>query len=208
MRTLGHELGHNLGLSHSTALECGTAAYGANCTKIEYGDALDIMGYPGVVGHFSAPHKEKLGWTSDTTATVTTDGTYLLAPYENLAAGQPQVLKILQSVNPVSGKQTWYYLSYRQPIGFDGFLSNNTNVRTGVVVHLGLEEPTLPYSYLLDMTPETASWNDPALSVGRSFSDPSAGVTLQTLWANGTGAAIQVSVGGEDNSVWLGVPRC
>jgi hypothetical protein len=33
-------------------------------------------------------------------------------------------------------------------------------------------------SFLLDMTPETTSWFDPALTIGRSFTDPWTGVTI------------------------------
>jgi len=49
-------------------------------------------------------------------------------------------------------------------------------------------------SYILDMTPETTSWYDPALEVGKSFSDPDAGVTITPLWANNSGAAVSVSL--------------
>jgi hypothetical protein len=194
LRTVAHEFGHNLGLFHSFALDCGASAIGSNCTKIEYGDTLDIMGYPGVIGHYNAPQKERLGWMSNTIATVTTNGSYVLAPYEGSANANPQALKILKSTDASTGKKTWYYVEYRQPLGFDSALSSNTNVRNGVVIHVGSEDPTVP-TYLLDMTPETASWLDPALVVGKSFFDPEAGVTISTLWANSTGAAVSVSLG-------------
>ena len=56
---VGHEMGHSFGLYHSHALECGTSTLGTNCTAIEYGDTLDIMGSSS--GDFNAFQKEWLG---------------------------------------------------------------------------------------------------------------------------------------------------
>lgn len=55
--SVGHELGHNLGLYHSHALDCGTTVLGTNCTTIEYGDSLDLMGSSwesSSLGHFNS----------------------------------------------------------------------------------------------------------------------------------------------------------
>ena len=85
-------------------------------------------------------------------------------------------------------------MEYRQPTGFDSFLATNSNVVNGVVIHTGSESsPNL--SYLLDMTPETAAWYDPALVLGQSFSDPDAGVTIAPVVVNGTSAAVSVTLG-------------
>jgi len=50
-------------------------------------------------------------------------------------------------------------------------------------------------SDLLDLTPATATWSDPALVVGQSFNDPDAGVTITTAWATATQAAVSVTLG-------------
>jgi hypothetical protein len=44
LRTVAHELGHNFGLYHARALDCGSQVIGSSCTTIEYGDSLDILG--------------------------------------------------------------------------------------------------------------------------------------------------------------------
>src|SRR5439155_15926938 len=49
-------------------------------------------------------------------------------------------------------------------------------------------------SELLDMTPTTSSWYDPALDVGLTFSDPTAGVTISTQSVSGSNAVVTVSV--------------
>lgn len=197
-KVAGHELGHNFGLFHSHALECGATTLGDNCLSDEYGDTLDIMGNPSS-GHLSAFQKERLGWlnyaASPPIATINADGTYELEPYET-AGGGPKALKIAKSTDATTGATTWYYVEFRQAIGFDAFLSSNTNVLTGVVVHTGAESSG-DTGYLLDMTPSSASSgdrNDPALVVGQTFSDPASGVTIDTLWANGTGAGVRVSL--------------
>jgi hypothetical protein len=43
LRVIAHEMGHNFGLYHSHALDCGAPPIGSGCTSIEYGDTLDVM---------------------------------------------------------------------------------------------------------------------------------------------------------------------
>jgi hypothetical protein len=196
-----HELGHGLGLWHSHSLDCGAAAViGPTCSNNEYGDIVDIMG-SSLWAHFNAFQKERLGWlnagASPPITTVLTDGTYPLEPYEITRSG-PKALKILKSIDPSTGKRTWYYVETRQPIGFDDFLDANTNnIVEGVLIHTGTEENGNTCS-LLDMTPATPVyywWYDPALVVGQSFSDPDAGVIITTELVDGAGAMVTVSFG-------------
>ena len=194
-QVVGHEMGHNFGLFHSRALDCGATTLGANCTTDEYGDTLDVMGWS--TGHYNAFQKERLGWlnqgTSPPITTVQADGTHLLDPYE-VPGGNPKALKILKATDPTSGKKTWYYVEFRQAMGFDSFLSGNGNVLNGVVIHTG-SELSDNSSDLLDMTPATASSSDPALAVGQSFNDPDAEVTIEAVWASSTSASVRVTFG-------------
>jgi len=198
-KDVAHELGHSFGLHHSTALDCGTASIGSSCTMIEYGDKFDDMG--GGSYHFNAYQKERLGWlnfgtTTPPIMTVESSGTYFIEPMETLAAGSPKALKILKSVDPVTGDKTWYYFEFRQPVGFDASLASNSNVMNGVLVHEGTQFSdsfNLFYSYLLDMTPETSSWLDPALSVGRSFQDSTAGFSVLPTACSSAGCSILVN---------------
>jgi hypothetical protein len=197
-----HELGHGLGLYHSHSLDCGpTAVIGSSCATNEYGDIVDMMG-ASHSAHYNAFQKERLGWlnagASPPITTVSSDGTYLLETYQSVGSG-PKALKISKLIDPITGKQTWYYIESRQAIGFDGFLANepSQNVLNGVLVHTGTEANGNS-GYLLDMTPATPVyywWYDPALVVGQSFADPDTGVTMTTDWANGTGASVTVSFG-------------
>jgi hypothetical protein len=195
LRVVGHEMGHNFGLYHSHALECGKSTLGSNCSNIEYGDTLDIMG--GSSAHFNAFQKERLGWLaygiSPPITTVTASGTYQLAVFESISSSA-EALKILKAIDPTSGAKTWYYVEARQGIGFDSFLGGNNNVLTGVVIHTGAEA-SASSSYLLDMTPKTSSWSDPALDVGKSFSDADAQVTIRPLSVSSTGASVSVTFG-------------
>ena len=195
MQVVAHEMGHNFGLYHSHSYECGTTTLGTQCSVIDYGDTLDVMGSS--KGHFNAFQKERLGWlgygASPPITTVTVNGTYTIEPLETATPG-PKALKILKSTDPATGTRTFYYVEFRQPIGFDAFLSSNTNVRSGVVIHTG-SEASGNTSDLLDMTPGTTSWSDPALTLGQTFVDSDAGVRITPVWINGANAGVDVTVG-------------
>jgi hypothetical protein len=199
LKVLSHELGHNFGLYHSHALDCATAVLGTSCTVLEYGERMDTMGNV-AAGHLNAFQKKWLGWldygTSPAITTVQANGVYTLEPLETAGTG-PKSLAILKSTDATTGQQTWYYVEYRQAFGFDSFLATNTNVLNGVMVHTG-SPPNGDSSYLLDMTPASASqnwsdWSDPTLVVGRSFEDLEAAVTIAPVSVSSTGAAVSVS---------------
>jgi len=197
LRTVGHELGHNFGIYHARALDCGADVVGSNCSIVEYGDSWDILGQAGVVAHSHAAQKERLGWLgygiSPGLTVVQSSGTYWLDPYET-SGSNPKALKILKSTDATSGKKTWYYVEFRRPIGFDSFISSNSSAMNGVVVHTGTEGYSFD-EYLLDMTPATSSFGDGALVVGRSYTDAGTNMTITPLSVGSSGASVMVSFG-------------
>lgn len=190
---VAHEMGHNFGLYHSHGLDCSTSA---GCTGVEYGDTLDVMGQS-VSGHFNAFQKERLGWLGATGAPpitgVMASGTYALDPYESVGTA-PKALKILKSTDPATGARTFYYVELRRPIGFDASFGASANLMGGVIVRTG-SEASGNSSFLLDMTPETATMSDPALAVGRTFTDASAGISIEPTSVGNAGATVAVTVG-------------
>jgi len=185
-----HELGHNFGLYHSHAWDCGSAAMGKSCSKIEYGDLFDVMGASSGVNHFNAVQKERLGWLNVAAAPPITEafsgGTYAIDPIET-AGTAPKAVKVQSS------KGDWYYIEYRKPTGFDANLAWNASVLNGVVIHYWSGVPD--GVFLLDMTPATGSWTDSALTVGKSFVDTAGGVSITTSWVDGETAGVTVAVG-------------
>jgi hypothetical protein len=197
LRTVGHELGHGIGLYHARALDCGAEIIGSTCTTIEYGDTIEILGQAGSTGYSHAAQKERMGWLnygiSPPIVTVQVNGTYWIDPYETMGSN-PKALKVLKSVNPTTGVKTWYYVEFRRPMGFDSSISNNSNLMNGVMVHIS-NEPYGRDNYLLDMTPETSSFSDAALTVGHSYNDPNSNMTITPLLVGATGASVMVSFG-------------
>jgi hypothetical protein len=101
-----HELGHNFGLLH------------ANTPGVEGGDFSSTMGYSDQMVHFSAAEKDAAGWLPLQRAlNIEAEGQYRLAPLESLAGFDPLALRI-----DAPGSDDLYYVSYRQPVGFDANL--------------------------------------------------------------------------------------
>jgi hypothetical protein len=165
-----------------------------------YTDTADTMGGH---GHFNAFQKERLGWLNAAgtppITTVTASGRYAIERYETPGTGA-KALKILKGVDPASGQKTWYYLEYRQPVGYDAVLAGLGNLTTGVQVRTGtLTAGGIGTSLLLDMTASSNAtiaydiW-DGALGIGRTYSDAIAGVSFTVVAADANGAVVDVTV--------------
>ena len=190
---LTHEFGHSLGFKHSNSLTCSGTTIGTNCSHVEYGDNYDVMGYynNGVVNSY---HRDLAQWLGPRIQTVTSNGTYTLTP-TGLADSGLKAIRIPQAYDPVTNSTTYYYFEYRQPVGYDSFLSSYPGVTNGVLLHLGTigtDANKLSLgSELLDCTPTSTGANQ-ALPVGQSFNDPALPLTVTVLGANSSGATVSV----------------
>ncbi len=207
LRTVAHELGHNLGLYHARAMDCGNTTLGSSCTTQEYGDTLDIMGYTGTVGNFHGFAKERLGWlTPGNLVNVSTGGNFTLQP-SSVQTSAAKVLKIYKGVD-ANNQPSYYYVEFRRPLGFDAQITDRgvvdpNNVFAGVTLRQA--SPSNANSVaLLDLTPGSAfvDMKDAALTGGRSYSDPAAGLTLTTQWADASQTLVSVDLSGG------GAPTC
>jgi len=166
----GHEIGHNLGMNHAAT------------PNFDYGDVSDIMGLSGYgLRRVNAPHHEQMGWFSpDHVLTITAGGIYDLAPLEvdPSNALDPQILKIAK---PDTGE--YYYLSYRQQLGFDATL--NTYYLDGLNVHRYKGDASASRTYFLDV-----------LADGESFVDSANGITVTQMSHNNDYLTLQVEFDG------------
>lgn len=189
-----HELGHNLGLFHSNLLQCKDSVNTGICNEIEAGDTADTMGLANGA-HFNAFQKEILGWLNYKNAppiqTVKTSGIYFLAPFETKDTAT-KALKILKR----EGSNTYYYLEYRQPIGFDSILDCiHCDFTRGVLFHQGNLSDRAS-SQMLDMSPtDNNKTTEVVLLPGKIFYDregPHAGVKIWVNSVGPTGASVSV----------------
>jgi|GEM_PF-2654689 len=183
-----HEAGHNLTLGHASSRDFGTEALGlpgALGVIDEYGDVFSTMGRWNL-GHYAAPQKARIGWL-DASAVAQVDGvggTFTLAPV--VASGGLKALKVRRR----AGSNDWLWLEYRQPMGaYEATLA--PQVFGGALVHYDDAE-TRDDSHLLDFTPHTASWSDPALLPGTTWEDPHG--TLSVTVDAATPAGLTVSI--------------
>jgi len=187
-----HEGGHNLTLHHASSRDFGAealGALGAAGTLGEYGDVFSTMGSWNL-GHYAAPHKLQLNWIASGTnfLTVETNGTYALQPIETNPPGL-QALKVRRG----TGNNAWLWVEYRQPIGsYDSTLGSQ--VFTGALIHYQ-DSTTGTHTHLLDFTPETSSWTDPALAASKSWTDPYSNVTIAVQSAAPTALGVNVTFG-------------
>jgi hypothetical protein len=192
VRTVGHELGHNLGAHHASGLRCREGgipvAIGGDCSVEEYGDPFDIMG--GGQRHTSNWNKARLGWLGESSRLdVTATGTYVLAAQEALTA-DVQLLRIPR------GDGLFYYVELRQPFGsfFDNFAFAHPAVR-GITVRLAPDYSNTQQSKLIDTNPATETFEDAPLPVGARFADPRSRIWIVNRGVFGGKATVEISLG-------------
>jgi hypothetical protein len=183
-----HELGHNLGPWHSGTLKC-PGVYGGSCTRSDYGDPFDVMGQSSRLRHYSAYHKNVIGWLPAANVRTVSSGTATidLTASEQLAAGTTQLISV-----PIPGTSYKYMIERRASVGLDSGLN-------GVWVRLqGAANSSLFGTddvMLLDMTPTTnGTFTDGNLAAGKSYTDSSAGISINVLSDTATSPTAQVQV--------------
>ena len=193
VRVVGHELGHNLGSHHASALRCVAngrrVALSDRCMFEEYGDPFDIMG--GSARHTSNWNKARLGWLSGSNlATATASGSYTLTAQEALTA-DVQLLRV-----PRGDTGLFYYLELRQPFGtfFENFVAADPAVN-GISLRLAPDYPSDVRSGLIDTNPATPDFEDAPLATGRTFADPAHGVWIVNRGVVAGLATVEITLG-------------
>lgn len=196
-----HELGHNLGLSHSHGLECGNASESLACwqsrtSEEEYGNSYDAMGNNwlgngpgGGPAEFSARQRQQLGWLNNVRI-VASSGDYTLSPLELATAASPQALTIRTANHE-------YTVEYRQPVGHDWwFPPSGTD---GVQINARNDLPggdagplQIDTTASSDTSDYYADWRDATLTAGHSFSDADRTLAVSVVSLSPTAAVVHV----------------
>jgi hypothetical protein len=216
-----HELSHTLGTfqHHANLFLCLPASFtpparfDAGCDSVEYGDEFDVLGGTGTkISQLNPFHKANAGWLDAAQfPSVTTSGTYTLAPYELPTSG------VLALNIPRGQSGTSFTVEYRQSIGFDAWMGSPTDCRSCTVTQgasIRLANFYTPGSggggdtQAIDTTPGSINWgyafyptednHDGALLPGRTFTDPEYGISITALSAGPTGLGIQVTIPSQD----------
>jgi hypothetical protein len=189
-----HELGHNFAWLHANTYTC-TAASGQEvplatpdrCTEqAQFGqDPWDPMGISSFA-HVGGYNKMLVGWLAGTNVVTAgpAGGDFTLEPLE-LGTSALQLLRVPvdASLCPPDIVPCFYYVEYRQPIGFDAEPQFTfSTMHQGALIRIGGEVDTTgntggSLTRLFKLHPPTVA---DTLKVGETFQDPT-GRTITTL---------------------------
>ncbi|SCX47518.1 D-mannose binding lectin, partial [Klenkia marina] len=168
LSVMGHELGHNFGLGHSSELQCNSSLEAGSCRTRDYYDFYDIMGISwDQVGTLNAAQAARLGLlpSSEQVALTTSNATTTVTLVPVAASSGTRAIKL------TAADGTVYYLEYRQASGRDAWLGDSRNaygLTSGVVLRRASSGANT--SLLLDGSPSgSAGWDgdmQQALPVG------------------------------------------
>ncbi len=195
LRVIAHELSHNFGVHHASSLSCtsgGVAvAVSSSCTYSEYGDPFTVMG-SGSTFHNSGEQVGELGWLqAGEVRTVAPGASYSIQPLLGTAVGTVKVLRVARADG------TSFFIDVRTPFGpyFDRW-GVTDNAVTGVMIRVSPDAAAPTYApkvtKLVDTHPETATFSDAPLSVGRTLVDPVSNLRITTESLSSTGAMVRI----------------
>ena len=195
LRVIAHELSHNFGVHHASSLSCTSGgvrvAVSSSCTSSEYGDPFTVMG-SGSTFHNSGEQVGELGWLqAGEVRTVLPGGSYSIQPLLGTTVGTVKVLRVARADG------TSFFIDVRVPFGpyFDRWGLTDSAV-TGVMIRVSPDAATPTYSpkvtKLVDTHPETATFSDAPLSVGRTLVDPVSNLRITTESLSSTGAVVRI----------------
>ena len=195
---IGHELGHNMTLGHSSEFQCDGTVSSGTCETFPYLDLYDVMGYAwgGPTGSLNLAQAALLGVlpAGAVQDVPPSGGSYVLAALDARSTTTLWGLRITDSTGAV------WWLEYRSAStgGRDSWLSGPANtfgLDAGVLLHRSVDDGDAT-SLLLDGSPSPqSSWDSDyqtALPVGRSIPLAGGAYTV-TVRSVGTTAAVTVT---------------
>ena len=192
---LVQEPGHNFGMQHSSSLECGTSVVRRRPERLHRQRVRRLLrsdgrrlppherlaeGVPGLVRRLQrrARHEQR-----DVHAAAVRDG---CDGAQFLQIKAPKARPFMRPAAGGGGATTenldYYYLELRTPVDFDGTLGNGSALSAARArSHGGRPAPRTGrglHTFLLDMNAvDDARFNDAALAVGQTFTDPAGGLS-------------------------------
>ncbi|TFV76082.1 hypothetical protein E4P39_09345 [Blastococcus sp. CT_GayMR19] len=192
---IGHELGHNFGLGHSSGRQCDAAVETGSCRTAAYRDYYDVMGVSwGQLGSLNAAQAARLDVLPEAqvqslsgqspTTTVT------LAPLGGRVGTRAVRLTDADGID--------YWLEYRTATARDAWLGTGNSYRLDSGVLLRQAGTNLPdTSLLLDGTPAAAAdWDadlQSALPVGAAVPVSGGNFTVVVRSVSAAGAVIDIT---------------
>ena len=179
-----HELGHNLGMGHSStdldnngSVDSTCPFWGTSYSGGQYCDRSDFMGIGGDGKRQSnAPHKLQMGWTPAAKVIDAGVGVYELAPLgaDPWSTTLPQILRVSR------GSSRPFIVSYRTATDpYEDNLRTEYRQRTFVHTHSGGSSNTLLVGYLAD---------------GQRLEDSVTGVAIRQISGGATSATVAVEM--------------